>query len=143
MVPDRCPAEAGRLPQPEGGGAIPRRDAQGATVLSRCGTTKAKCRRLENYQAAATAACHVLMAAARNTRCIWAEVKEYHQVANPARQRSKGLGLGLSIVKSLGELLGHPISVRSLHGKGSVFSIEVPLTSSGASSAPDERSGPT
>ena len=34
---------------------------------------------------------------------------EYHQVDNAARQRSQGLGLGLSIVKSLGELLGHPI----------------------------------
>ena len=45
--------------------------------------------------------------------------EEYHQVDNAARQRSRGLGLGLSIVKSLGELLGHPISVRSLHGKGS------------------------
>ena len=57
----------------------------------------------------------------------------------PARQRSQGLGLGLSIVKSLGELLGHPISVRSLHGKGSVFSIEVPLTPSGVPSPPDRR----
>jgi two-component system, chemotaxis family, CheB/CheR fusion protein len=52
---------------------------------------------------------------------------EYHQVDNTARQRSRGLGLGLSIVKSLGELLGHPIRVRSRPGKGSVFSIEVPL----------------
>jgi two-component system, chemotaxis family, CheB/CheR fusion protein len=69
--------------------------------------------------------------------------EEYHQVDNVARQRSRGLGLGLSIVKSLGELLHHPISVRSLHGRGSVFSIEVPLTSSSARSAPDERSGPT
>ena len=66
--------------------------------------------------------------------------EEYHQVDNAARQRSRGLGLGLSIVKSLGELLGHPISVRSLHGKGSVFSIEVPLTPSGAPSAPRDRS---
>ena len=66
--------------------------------------------------------------------------EEYHQVDNPARQRSQGLGLGLSIVKSLGELLGHPINVRSLHGKGSVFSIEVPLTPSGAPSAPRNRS---
>ena len=66
--------------------------------------------------------------------------EEYHQVDNAARQRSRGLGLGLSIVKSLGELLGHRISVRSLHGKGSVFSIEVPLTPSGAASAPDARS---
>ena len=69
--------------------------------------------------------------------------EEYHQVDNAARQRSRGLGLGLSIVKSLGELLGHPISVRSLHGKGSVFSIEVPLTASGVPSAPGDRSRPT
>jgi two-component system CheB/CheR fusion protein len=33
--------------------------------------------------------------------------EEYHQLDNAARQRSHGLGLGLSIVKSLGELLGH------------------------------------
>ena len=69
--------------------------------------------------------------------------EEYHQVDNAARQRSRGLGLGLSIVKSLGELLGHPISVRSLHGKGSVFSIEVPLTPSGVPTAPGHRSRPT
>jgi two-component system CheB/CheR fusion protein len=69
--------------------------------------------------------------------------EEYHQVDNAARQRSRGLGLGLSIVKSLGELLGHPISVRSLHGKGSVFSIEVPVTPSGAPSGLGDRSRPT
>jgi two-component system, chemotaxis family, CheB/CheR fusion protein len=63
--------------------------------------------------------------------------EEYHQVNNAARQRSHGLGLGLSIVKSLGELLGHPIRVRSLKGKGSVFSIEVPLAPRGLPSAPD------
>ena len=57
--------------------------------------------------------------------------EEYYQVDNAARQRSQGLGLGLSIVKSLGELLHHPIRVRSLQGKGSVFSIEVPLTPGG------------
>ena len=64
---------------------------------------------------------------------------EYHQLDNSARQRSQGLGLGLSIVKSLGDLLGHPTRVRSLHGKGSVFSIEVPLTPGGLSSPPDRR----
>ena len=63
--------------------------------------------------------------------------EEYYQVDNAARQRSRGLGLGLSIVKSLGELLHHPIRVRSLQGKGSVFSIEVPLTPGGHVSAPD------
>jgi two-component system, chemotaxis family, CheB/CheR fusion protein len=67
--------------------------------------------------------------------------EEYHQVDNPARQRSRGLGLGLSIVKSLSQLLGHPIGVRSLLGRGSVFSIEVPLTPSGVSPPPDHRPG--
>jgi two-component system, chemotaxis family, CheB/CheR fusion protein len=59
--------------------------------------------------------------------------EEYHQVDNPARQRSRGLGLGLSIVKSLGDLLGHPVRVRSLPGKGSVFTIEAPVAPSLAS----------
>ncbi len=61
--------------------------------------------------------------------------EEYHQLDNPARERSRGLGLGLSIVRSLGGVLGHPVRVRSLHGKGSVFSIEVPLAPGDAASA--------
>ena len=52
---------------------------------------------------------------------------EYHQVGNDARERSRGLGLGLSIVKRLGELLDHHVGVRSQPAKGSVFFIEVPL----------------
>ena len=50
---------------------------------------------------------------------------EYHQLDNSARERSRGLGLGLSIVQSLGKLLGHKVSVHSVVGPGSVFSIEV------------------
>ncbi len=50
---------------------------------------------------------------------------EYHQVDNAARERSRGLGLGLSIVKRLGNLLGHSVYVRSVPGKGSVFAIDV------------------
>jgi two-component system CheB/CheR fusion protein len=65
--------------------------------------------------------------------------EEYHQLDNPARQRSHGLGLGLSIVKSLGDLLGHPVRVRSLQGKGSVFSIEVPQSASNAVTKSAER----
>jgi two-component system CheB/CheR fusion protein len=53
--------------------------------------------------------------------------EEYHQLDNVARERSRGLGLGLSIVHHLGALLGHPIRVRSRPGKGSVFSVEVAL----------------
>ena len=53
--------------------------------------------------------------------------EEYRQLDNAARERNRGLGLGLSIVNRLGTLLGHRIRVRSRPGKGSVFSIEVPL----------------
>jgi two-component system CheB/CheR fusion protein len=52
--------------------------------------------------------------------------EEFHQLDNPARERSKGLGLGLAIVQRLADLLGHSINVRSRLGAGSVFTIEVP-----------------
>ena len=52
---------------------------------------------------------------------------EYQQVDNPARQRSRGLGLGLSIVKRLGDLLGHRVRVQSRNGSGSMFAIEVEM----------------
>lgn len=50
---------------------------------------------------------------------------EYHQLDNEARERSRGLGLGLSIVKQLAALLGHKVNVRSTPGEGSVFSITI------------------
>jgi len=53
--------------------------------------------------------------------------EEYYQVDNPARERSHGLGLGLSIVQRLANLLGHRVRVRSRPGKGTVFAIEVAL----------------
>jgi two-component system, chemotaxis family, CheB/CheR fusion protein len=65
-------------------------------------------------------------------RELQAIFEEYHQIDNPARERSRGLGLGLSIVKRLGILLGHPVRVRSQLGKGSVFSIEVKRAASTA-----------
>lgn len=58
---------------------------------------------------------------------------EFYQVGNQARDRRKGLGLGLSIVRQLGALLAHPISLRSRPGKGSLFSVEVPLAHSAPS----------
>ena len=53
--------------------------------------------------------------------------EEFHQLDNPARDRARGLGLGLSIVKRLSGLLRHPVEVRAAPGRGSVFSIRVPL----------------
>jgi len=50
---------------------------------------------------------------------------EFYQVANPERDRSKGLGMGLAIVKRLSELLGHELTVRSRPGSGSVFRVWV------------------
>lgn len=49
--------------------------------------------------------------------------EEFHQINNAARERSLGLGLGLSIVQRLGRLLGHDVNVRSKPHKGSVFTI--------------------
>lgn len=49
--------------------------------------------------------------------------EEFHQIDNVARERSLGLGLGLSIVQRLGHLLGHDVDVRSKPHKGSVFTI--------------------
>ena len=53
--------------------------------------------------------------------------EEYYQLGNAARERSRGLGLGLSVVRRLGGLLDHRVQVRSRPGVGSGFSIEVPL----------------
>ncbi len=56
--------------------------------------------------------------------------EEYHQLDNPARERSRGLGLGLSIVQRLGDLMGHQVRVRSHPGRGSGFAVEVKLPAS-------------
>ncbi|MEJ0084292.1 MAG: hybrid sensor histidine kinase/response regulator [Pseudomonadota bacterium] len=52
--------------------------------------------------------------------------KEFYQVANPERDRSKGVGLGLAIVRRLTALLGHPLRVRSVPNRGSMFALELP-----------------
>lgn len=51
---------------------------------------------------------------------------EFYQIGNPERDRTKGLGLGLAIVRRLGVLLDHPIGASSTPGKGSCFSVELP-----------------
>ena len=51
---------------------------------------------------------------------------EYYQLENPERDRSKGLGLGLSIVKRLCEILHVRVSVESEPGAGTSFHLDVP-----------------
>ncbi|MGA7809877.1 response regulator, partial [Bradyrhizobium sp.] len=67
---------------------------------------------------------------------VQAIFEEYHQLDNAARERSRGLGLGLSIVSGLGKLLGHPVRVRSQTAKGSIFTVDVPLSAREYATAP-------
>ena len=62
--------------------------------------------------------------------------QEFVQLTNPERDRTKGLGLGLSIVKRSADLLGHSINVDSQPGKGSCFSVTVPMGTKVASKEP-------
>ena len=52
--------------------------------------------------------------------------REFYQLANPERDRSQGLGLGLAIVERLASLLQHRIEVDSELGQGSCFAIVLP-----------------
>jgi two-component system CheB/CheR fusion protein len=52
---------------------------------------------------------------------------EFYQVANPQRDRTAGLGLGLSIAKRAISLLGGKITCRSRFGSGSVFEFRLPV----------------
>lgn len=49
--------------------------------------------------------------------------EDFYQVDNPERDKRRGIGLGLGIVRRLAAALGHPVSVRSRPGTGSVFSV--------------------
>lgn len=51
--------------------------------------------------------------------------EEFHQINNPERDRSRGLGLGLAIVRRLSDLLDHPVTLASTPGQGSRFSVLV------------------
>jgi len=66
--------------------------------------------------------------------------KEFVQLDNPERDRSKGLGLGLAIVERTAQLLGHHINLNSVPGKGTRFRIEVPIAEPMRADAPHEPS---
>jgi signal transduction histidine kinase len=52
--------------------------------------------------------------------------EDYYQADNPHRDRRQGLGLGLSIVKGLVELLDGRIDVQSAVGEGTTFEVRLP-----------------
>jgi signal transduction histidine kinase len=52
---------------------------------------------------------------------------EFYRLADAAKTNQAGLGLGLAIVERLCALLDHPIELKSTPGKGSRFSVVVPV----------------
>ena len=58
---------------------------------------------------------------------IFEEFYQVPQSGSPLAGERKGLGLGLAIVKRLAELIDAPLTLRSWPGRGSVFTLELPL----------------
>ncbi len=54
--------------------------------------------------------------------------KEFERLDNQRSNHDKGVGLGLAIAKRISQILEHPISVQSQLGRGTVFSLEVPVS---------------
>lgn len=54
--------------------------------------------------------------------------EEFKRLDSHQTRAEKGLGLGLAIADGFCKLLNHPINVRSWLGKGSVFSVTVPIS---------------
>jgi signal transduction histidine kinase/ActR/RegA family two-component response regulator len=52
--------------------------------------------------------------------------EDFYQVADPERNGGLGLGLGLAIVRRLTGILGHPLTLESALGQGSVFRVQAP-----------------
>jgi protein-histidine pros-kinase len=52
--------------------------------------------------------------------------QEFHQIKTPGQDK-EGFGLGLAIVKRMADLLDHEIAVESCPGKGSTFSVSMPI----------------
>lgn len=53
---------------------------------------------------------------------------EFNQLDVGRAADRKGVGLGLAIVERIAEILGYAVAVRSWPGRGSMFSIEVPIS---------------
>ena len=77
--------------------------------------------------------------------------EEFHQVNRDPQQRKEGLGLGLAIVQRIAAMLDTRLDVKSRVGRGSTFSLAVPVGSSkvvdpptaGARSGPPVKAGGT
>lgn len=62
--------------------------------------------------------------------------EQFYRGRTPGAGRERGLGLGLALVRSLADILGHRVGVRSVEGKGSMFFVEAPISSKAAAAVP-------
>lgn len=53
---------------------------------------------------------------------------EFHRGSSPAAHAAEGLGLGLAIAKRMAEALGHELRLHSELGRGTVFSVTMPIS---------------
>ncbi len=68
--------------------------------------------------------------------------EEFRRFDQPSPWGERGLGLGLSICQRVSRMLDHPISVRSVPGKGSVFAIRLPVADTVAPAKPPRAPAP-
>jgi len=66
--------------------------------------------------------------------------QEFHQVRSPGSNK-EGFGLGLAIVRRLADLLRHEIDVESDPGKGSLFTVSLPVVEVSGDHAEDGDDG--
>lgn len=62
--------------------------------------------------------------------------EEFFRLEAPGTGQEKGLGLGLSIVRRSVHILGYTVDVRSREGRGSVFTVSMPLAAEAAQRPP-------
>ncbi len=67
----------------------------------------------------------------------------FYQIDNPGRERSHGLGMGLSIVRRLAHLLNHPLLLTSRPGTGTRFRLRLPLAPSPVTDGARDQAGST
>ncbi len=68
--------------------------------------------------------------------------EEFYQVGNSERNRARGLGLGLSIVRRIAALLGGEVGLRSEPGRGAAFTLRLPYIQREAGELPPELGDP-
>ena len=59
---------------------------------------------------------------------------KFYQVDSSSSKLQKGTGIGLSLVKEFVELMNGTIEVESARGKGSIFSVKIPITNNAVQS---------